>query len=363
MSEVDLARRLLAGTNPLPDQALEGVASRPTAVALRQRLVSSPRDPSMPLITGGTARLRRGPVPRRRTAVLLVAACAAVLVTVTLVLAPWAPTAPALADNPPILDYGLVGDTPFGDATGGPAVTVLTNLADAAETRPTTGQTGDVAYIRTDNWFFTATVDASGTSAGVRPTSMEVWTAPDGSIVRRSTDAPLLQVGGRLAQDDSTGVPETDSFPAGSEFHPNDADLESVGETALRPLLLEVGGCASASKADAACLLRALSLVHGQSIVSGTVDGRMWRMLAAEKGVVSLGDVVDRAGRPAVAITTSLDVGAPVRLVLLADPSTGALLGTEEVAMDPNAGYVTDVPAVVGFTAYLAVGWTSSMPG
>lgn len=293
---------------------------------------------------------------------LLAAACAAALVVTTLVLAPWAPTAPALADTPPILDYGLVGDTPFADAVGGPAVTTLLSLADAAASRPTVGQTGAVSYIRSDNWYFSATIDASGSSAGVRPTTVEVWTAADGSSVRRSAEAPMLRLEGRLATDDSSGTPEVERFPAGSEIRPTLAEMESAGEAGLRPLLLTTAGCASANSSDAACLLQTVALVHNQAVVSAAVDGWMWRMLAAEKGLVSLGDVVDRAGRPAVAITTSLEVDAPVRLVLLADPLTGTLLGTEQVAVDPNAGYVVNVPAVVGFTAYLAAGWTSSTP-
>ena len=103
-------------------------------------------------------------------------------------------------------------------------------------------------------------------------------------------------------------------------------------------------------------------MVHDQQIVPPSIDSGLWRMLAAEKDLVTLGDVVDRAGRPAVAITTSLAVAAPVRWVLLIDPQTGSLLGTELIAMDPHAGYVVAVPAVVGFTAYLASGWAGSLP-
>ncbi|HUX70020.1 MAG TPA: CU044_5270 family protein [Cellulomonadaceae bacterium] len=360
MDDLDLTRRLLAGTNPVPAQALDGVADRSQAVALRRRLLATRRDPTLPLgpvLRGGPLRTNRS---RRSAGVAL--AVVALAVAVVLVVSPWSAPDTASAETPPILGYGLVGATPFGKAEGKPAEATLLQLARVAAARPAAPQPGDVAYVRTDNWFFTAVMDGKKRATGIRPVSSETWTAPDGSGVRHDRTSPPLRVEGWLPPGGPTGTVVSTTLPAGTQVQPTASQLAAaVGPSGVRTALLDGIGCVPGSS-DADCLLQDIPQVHNQQVVPGAVDSEMWQMLAAEKGVVTLGAVTDRAGRPAIAITTSLELVAPVRCVLLIDPSDGALLGFEQVAMDPKAGYVLDVPAVVGFTAYLASGWATSLP-
>ncbi len=360
VDDLDLTRRLLAGTNPVPAQALDGVADRPQAVALRRRLLATRRDPALPLgplLRGGRRRADRY---RRRAGAALVAVVLTVAVVV--VASPWSTPDTASAETPPILSYGLVGATPFGKAEGKPAEATLRRLARVAAARPAAPHPGDIAYVRTDNWFFTASMDGKTRAVGIRPVASETWTAPDGSGVRHDRTSPPLRLEGWLPPGDPTGTVESTTLPAGTQIQPTAAQLAAAaGPGGVRAALIDGIGCVPGSS-EADCLLQDIPQVHNQQVVPGVVDSEMWQMLAAEKGVVTLGAVTDRAGRPAIAITTSLELVAPVRCVLLIDPSDGALLGFEQVAMDPKAGYVLDVPAVVGFTAYLASGWATSLP-
>jgi len=361
VDDVELARRLLAGTNPVPARALEGVAQRAQAVALRNRLLATRRDASLPLgpaLRGTVLRPRRSP----RGVGAALAGLVAVVAVVVLVVAPWNPPDTASAETPPLLSYGLVGDTPFGKAEGQPAAATLVKLARAAEARPEAPRPGDVAYVRTDNWFFTASVDGTTRATGIRPVFSETWTAPDGSGVRHDRASPPLRLEGWLAPGSATGEVVSTTLPAGTQTRPTASQLAAaVGPSGVRAALIEGIGCVPGSS-EADCLLQDIPRVHNQQVVPGAVDSKMWQMLADEKGVVTLGAVTDRAGRPAIAITSALELVAPVRCVLLIDPSDGALLGYEQIAMDPKAGYVLDVPAVVGFTAYLASGWATSLP-
>lgn len=361
MDEVELARRLLAGTNPVPVQALEGVEHRTRAIALRERLLATRRDGTLPLgpVLRGTS--LRPAQARRRVGAALVA-LVGVAAAVVLVVSPWRPPDTASAETPPILSYGLVGSTPFGKADGQPAEATLQRLAEAARVRPDAPRPGDIAYVRTANWFFTASVNGTSRSTGIRPVSSETWTAPDGSGVRHDRTSPPLRLEGWLPTDSSAGEVVSTTLPPGTQAQPTAAQLAAaVGPSGVRTALLDGVGCVPGSS-DADCLLQDIPRVHDQQVVPGVVDSEMWQMLAAEKGIVTLGAVTDRAGRPAIAITTSLELVAPVRCVLLIDPADGSLLGYEQVAMDPKAGYVVAVPAVVGFTAYLASGWTTSLP-
>jgi hypothetical protein len=77
----------------------------------------------------------------------------------------------------------------------------------------------------------------------------------------------------------------------------------------------------------------------------------IWRMLAQEEGLRSLGHVKDRTGSQAVAISF-IWTGAPeYRLVLLADPDTGQFVGHERILIKPNADSPVKPPAIEQFLA------------
>src|SRR5262249_20064249 len=108
-------------------------------------------------------------------------------------------------------------------------------------------------------------------------------------------------------------------------------------------------------------LIDTIRVLHEQ-IVSPRLDAAMWRVLAARPDVRYLGKVFDRAGRAGVAVTFSNHSGE--RLVLIISPSTGQLLGAEDLLLyGASALHLTAYPAVEGYTIFLTEHWTKTMTG
>jgi hypothetical protein len=76
-------------------------------------------------------------------------------------------------------------------------------------------------------------------------------------------------------------------------------------------------------------------------------------MLRAERGFRLLGAVEDRVGRVGVGISLIAADAPEFRHVLIADPKTGRLLGTEEILIAPVDGIDLEAPAIMSFTAIL----------
>jgi hypothetical protein len=101
--------------------------------------------------------------------------------------------------------------------------------------------------------------------------------------------------------------------------------------------------------------------------VPSNVESTILRVLATSPGLINSGTVVDRAGRPGVAV--SLDSRNPpgvsgprMRYTLIFSPSTGSLLGEEETLIG-NPGKL-DVPrgAVLDYTVFLSSSYVDSSP-
>ena len=365
MNDAELlrVRRLLDGTNPVPERVAEGTHERAAARRALARIIATGPDPVSVRIPGDVRAAARGGAARYRTRrrIGLGAMAACILVAIGIVVNPAAPA--AVATMPPPLRYDLVADGDIATAVGAAAAPVLSGLATVASARLEAPRTGHLQYVRSERWTFVSVQGGDESGAAVVPSAILTWVAPDGSF-RRSTrsGAPLLLDGtftlppqGQSA-DGTLGV-GIEEFGSGSSGAPGVATLATVGSDALRATLLERAGCVAPDQPAAPCLLDGVARIHDDAVVDGQVDAVVWSLLAADPTIVTLGRVTDRAGRNDVAVTTAVDVRAPVRTILLIDPVTGALAGVEQVLLSQDAGYGVAAPAVIGFVAFLEEAW------
>jgi len=365
MNDAELlrVRRLLDGTNPVPERVVEGSHERAAGQRALARIVATPPDAASARIPGDVRAAASGSAARyrnqRRIGIGAMAAC--LLVAIGIVVNPGAPA--AVATVPPPLRYDLVADGDIATAVGAAAGPVLTGLATVAAERVEATRTGAVQYVRSERWTLVSVQGGDESGAAVVPSAVLTWVSPDGTLRRSSqTGRPLLLNGtftlppdGESAGGDlGVGV---ELFGPGSSRAPEVAVLATVGSDALRAALLERAGCVSPRQLVSPCLLDGVARIHDDAVVDGQVDAVVWSMLAADPTIVTLGHVTDRAGRDDVALTTALDVKAPVRTILLVDPTTGALAGVEQVLLSADAGYGVAPPAVIGFVAFVENAW------
>ncbi|MET0467815.1 MAG: CU044_5270 family protein [Aeromicrobium sp.] len=292
---------------------------------------------------------------RRRRAILFASSVAAVGVLGAGVLQPWS-SAPVQAATPALLDYEFADVDAIATATGKDAGVVLEGLASAAGARPESDGSG-TQHVVTDSWFADIDTRTDDTSALI-PQISENWLAPDGSlrIVERRDD-PLPADGRGLpdegAWDDQPATAD-DTQPAGSIDPDLVADLPT-DPAALREALLELSGCPDTEPGTgrSLCLFDQVLALHLTYVVPPDLDAALWEMLADEQGFRSLGDVDDRVGRPGVGISLIADERPEYRLVLIADPHTGRLLGTEQILISSVEDLKIKAPAITGFTAIL----------
>jgi hypothetical protein len=84
------------------------------------------------------------------------------------------------------------------------------------------------------------------------------------------------------------------------------------------------------------------------------------RVLADTSGLVYRGLVLDRKGRPGIAVSVDSD-GGNLREVAVFDEATGQLLSYEQVTLLKEPGPGVRPPAVIAFVLYLAAGYTDSL--
>jgi hypothetical protein len=301
---------------------------------------------------------------RRRTALRLGSVAAAIAGLVLVSLSPWHRDT-ATAAKPPVLDYEFANAQNIAYAPGQDAHDTLLRLSQAASRQVAKPATGDAQYVLTDNWF----VSLSDTEEPqLIPRQRQFWLRADGSVrIRETSGRPLSPDGRGLRR----AVPDQTGNTADETYPPGDADPRFVAElgidpTAIRETLLDRSECQSRrpSPTRASCLFREISDLFGQYVVPASTAGALWRVLADEPSVRTLGTVEDRAGRRGVGISL-IPVDAPrFRSVLIISPTTGELLGTEDILIKdyPDAG--VEAPAIYSFTAILESRYvTEPQPG
>jgi hypothetical protein len=313
------------------DQRLSKVERRLLDELLAFR-AALPADP--PLEVGRPARVRparKGHGRRIQNAVVAVAWLALVGVIVAHELSGSTVT---LAATPKPLAY----HAPARDALSGRQE--LLNLAAAAARQPAAAIHPRYAYTKTMGWYLGTRVDGQATTSVVIPSTTQSWAAPDGRThVHRVTSRPD---GSRYVDD------FTYRGPVPQELSMNEAVLARQ---------LAVGHPLSNGPVEKFVALTDLAALQP---ISPDAESAILRLLARTPALANRGSVIDRAGRPGVAVTLDSSYsGLLTRYTWIFDPRTGALLGNEEMLIDPGKLHVRS-GSIIAYTTFLASGWSSS---
>jgi hypothetical protein len=99
------------------------------------------------------------------------------------------------------------------------------------------------------------------------------------------------------------------------------------------------------------CLTSQIRDLSDTYVIPSRVMANIWRMLAEEEGIRSLGAVQDRTGQDAIALSFIWEGAPEYRQVLLADPTSGQLVGSERILIKPSPSSPVKPPAIQEFTA------------
>lgn len=222
----------------------------------------------------------------------------------------------------------------------------LLDLAAAAARQPAPPTAHPrYAYTLTQGWYLDTRVDGQATTSAVIPSTTEQWVAPNGwGHVRRVTRRPD---GGRSV-DDFT--------------YRNGPPLQNLSTNAtVLARQLAVGHPVSNGPVER---FVALTDLAAQQPISPRVEAAILRLLARTPGLINQGSVIDRAGRPGVAVgLNSSYAGGPERYTWIFDRTTGALLGQEETLIRDPGGLHVRPGSVIAYTTFLSAGWTATPSG
>jgi hypothetical protein len=363
------ARSMMASGNPVPPDAFGDSWNGPQGLATFRQIVTQPRDGATAGGRDDPARAPRFPARRWMLAGL---AAIVVLIGAGAVLAGRPAAVPGQLVTAPMLDYKLAGvSAPVRTRQLPPARSLLLRLARVAERQPAVPQPpgADVGYVLTNEWYMSVAVAGGTNTVAITPQVDQTWTAPNGTgrqLQRRGKPwtGPVGSLQTLRAAE--YGQPVSNStFRTAEQFGPLVQDL-STNPARLRAQLL----FASEYRGDPRRvptgyqLIGVLADLHHQ-VVPPRLEAASWRMLAGQPDVRYLGTVIDRAGRRGDAVATT--IGDAERLVLIISPSTGRLLGEEDIDLtNPGALNIKVFPLVTSYVAYLAQGWatsTAKLPG
>jgi len=265
-----------------------------------------------------------------------------------------------------MLHYTLTGVTaPVLARQLPPARALLLRLGRIAGRQPARPRPpgADIGYVLTNEWYMSVAVAGGTNTVAITPQVDQTWTAPDGTArqVEHSGKPWVGPIGSLLTL---RGVdhrrPASDSTSRTTEqFGPLVAGL-SANPARLRAQLLR----ASEYRGDPRRVPEAYQLMGviadlQHQPVPPRLEAAIWRVLAGQPDIRYLGTVIDRAGRRGDAVATT--IGRAERLVLIISPSTGRLLGEEDIDLtNPGALNIRKFPIVTSYVAYLSQGWTTS---
>ena len=294
---------------------------------------------------------QRVPATRRTARRLVLAGLVSAIVGTALVVFPWAGTRPAVAETPPLLNFALVKDGQF-PAVGRDARRVLNALASRAR-----GQRAPAALpiqkIELEGWWASSSLGHKDTAArtAVVPVHSSIYVLPSGdrrTIEHRGTP---LDKHGRVTPRPNHEQPSSDTTTALDPSRgPDFPQSLPADRYKLRQLLAPSDSCGTNR---GGCLLKEVSELHNNYVVDPRLRARLWAMLTKEPTVTTLGKGVDRLGRQVVALT-SPSLTPNEQFIVLADPETGAYLGSETILTKSTAAFDIKPPAVIEFTALVS---------
>jgi hypothetical protein len=359
----ELIRQMMAAGNPAPAGSLRGSWRDSQGEATYQRIVAQPQPQPH---SQRAVRFPRQWLPRPLVGI---GAATALAVIGAVALSTVAGRAgPGVIATPTNLDYHLTGvEQPLTATHLPPARPVLLRLARAAARQPSLGQPpgSDIGYVLTREWNMTVAVAGGTSSAALTPQLDQTWTSPDGSFrqVERNGQPQLIGAGSQLTNRAVAAAPTLRVFSdrTATQFGPVVQRLPT-SPAALRAALVHAAPANTFTHVPVPWYLFQTIAGIGHEVLSSQLTAAMWRVLAAEAQVRYLSTTVDRAGRPGEAVAVDVGGLGNERLVLIISPSTGRLLGEEDIFMtNPGKLTIRKFPAVIGYVVYLREGWTVSM--
>jgi len=287
---------------------------------------------------------RRAPRWRMRMPRLAAIASVAVLAAGIAVVYPLAAAdEAALAATPPSLSVQY-------EAGGQPARSHLLAMADALRPGPEPAA-GAITYVKTRTWALSTAAADGKAAAALIQFQEELWRAPDGSGLSRSSwlppqfaDENQRRQWERLGGDSPTGTRTVRYKPGertATPAEPPSADPHRLA-TQLYAHQPRENGPKSA--------VRAVADVYRDWVLPFDVRVRVLRFLADQEGLTYRGRATDREGREGVAITAD---SKGERDLIILDPTTGRLLAHENVLTEKPKGLSIKVPAVFSYLSLL----------
>ncbi|GGS48982.1 hypothetical protein GCM10010156_04550 [Planobispora rosea] len=298
---------------------------------------------AVPATRGGS----RAPALARRMLISGLATAAAA--TAVAVLSTLDRTATAHAATPPPLAYSGTGTRSAHEA--------LLEIADRAARLPDDTGTGRYLYTRTRGWHLGSVVNGRSVRSAVVPVLTERWTAQDRpGRIRTVTSHP------EFPSEESRAAWEAEGRP-GLEPQVSDETLDLPPRWRPGDLVPDAErlsaalGWAGPPESGAAELLVTIADLYREQPVRPAVRAGVLRLLSGLADLRYEGTVVDRAGRPGVAVSLESDHGGlPNRHILIFDGRTGELLG-EERTLTATAGELDlPVPSIISYTLFLDAG-------
>ena len=295
------------------------------------------------------------PGRRRLVPTLLAGTAAAVVAGVLVAVQPWS-TPVAQASTPPMLDYEFAEAARIADAPGVDPAEALAKLALAAERTRSGTSPSAVMHVVTEGWSIDNDFDPDPDST-ITSTRTENWLYPDGRFRTRAhlgepltADGRGIPVGGRL--DRGTTFFDEENLPAGSRDARFFVDMPTTVD-GVRDALLDEIDCLDRRRGQerSFCLMDQIPYQAQMHVIPPDVMATVWRMLAEEEGIRSLGTVKDRTGRDAVALSFIWEGAPEYRSILLADPTTGQVVGYERILIKPSSSSSVKPPAIQEFFA------------
>ncbi len=256
------------------------------------------------------------------------------------------PVDPAYAATPPVAEFSTTS------AIGTDAGALLDDLAADAATAPTGTASAATSF---EEWSLSTQVDGVDTTSVVLPRQVSRTVGTDGAATLQAVaGTPFFPTeehqrawrrdGAPLVAGDDLG---TLTVPADQALFPDapPATAEAMREHLARAHPLDEGGTSQ--------LFVAVADLAREWTLDAPQRAALLEVLAAAPDVEVVGEGVDRAGRPGVALATESDrTGLPTRYLLVLDPATGAVLAAEQQLTTDAGALDVPVPSTIAYTLF-----------
>lgn len=309
-------------------------------------------------------RPRGAPLPaRRRWSAVATAVAAAVILALAV---------------PVLLPSGHRGSAP--DASAAQVLLRAAQVAARQEQGDTPGP-GQYVYTKSDNAYMNAWADAGPDHQGfsvMMPQVREIWIGTDGSgRLLETNGTPTFLSDQDHAVWEASGSPDLGGGKTSDEtFEPNGPPSPSPGPTAQPGGGLHYQDLSTlpTDPAELRAKIESREIEGGppgdaetftiigdllrETYAPPALRAALYQVAAGLSGVELVGETKDPEGRAGVGVAYT---NAGIQHELIFDPNTSALLGEQDVVVDPSqTGLNVDAGTVVGWAAYLSSGVVDS---